>query len=322
MEEKLLKRISWVFEKFSYWQVGERYYSSTFAVAGCSWHIFACREGDKKDDHLSLYLELVDVPQSLPHGWKRDVKFSFTLVSKAKGKSNKTLGGQVCFDANHTSWGHTKFVSLTKLRAEDERFLVNDKFIVVAEVHVLPAKVVPAETVKVSEPDGASKDNLDEDDDTSKDGSDDETCDVNGFEVSSSQVESVRQIFKSHPDIASGFRPKNQQIRRAYMNELLSLIETLCQSPEKLSEDDLSNADDTLADLIDVGFKLDWLKTKLNEVSEKKKMEKGSVARIQKMEVQVQKLKLIFSDLETRLQKEKSEALTARAPLSFDDVVC
>ncbi|KAL0679160.1 hypothetical protein Bca4012_007141 [Brassica carinata] len=52
-----------------------------------------------------------------------------------------------------------------------------------------------------------------------------ETKDVNGF-----QVESVSHIFRRHPDIALGFRPKNQEIRKAYMNELLSLIKMLCQS--------------------------------------------------------------------------------------------
>ena len=96
----------------------------------------------------------------------------------------------------------------------------------------------------------------------------------------------------------------------------------LCQPPEKLSVDDLSNADDTLADLIDVGFKLDWLKIKLDEVSEKKKKEKGSEARLRTMEEELQKLKLMFVNLEIQLQKEKAEALAARAPLSFDDVVC
>ena len=44
------------------------------------------------------------------------------------------------------------------------------------------------------------------------------------------QVESVSHIFRRHPDIALGFRPKNQEIRKAYMNELLSLIKMLCQS--------------------------------------------------------------------------------------------
>lgn len=134
--------------------------------------------------------------------------------------------------------------------------------------------------------------------------------------------ESVSHIFKRHPDIAIGFRPKNQQIRRAYMNALLSLIEMLCQSPERLTENDLSYADDTLVDLTDAGFKLDWLKTKLNEISEKKKMEQGSGARLQTMEEQLQKLKQMFLDLESQLQKEKVKAMAAKAPFSFNDVVC
>ncbi|KAL1201587.1 MATH domain and coiled-coil domain-containing protein [Cardamine amara subsp. amara] len=149
-----------------------------------------------------------------------------------------------------------------------------------------------------------------------------ETMDVNGFQVFSSQVETVNYIFKRHPDTALGFRPKNQKIRRAYMNELLNLIATLCQSPEKLSIDDMSNADETLADLIDVGFKLDWLKIKLNEVSEKKKIVQNSGARLQTLQEQLEKMKKMFLDLESQLQKETDEALAARAPLSFNDVVC
>lgn len=132
----------------------------------------------------------------------------------------------------------------------------------------------------------------------------------------------MSHIFKRHPDIALGFRPKNQQIRKAYMNELLSVIDMLCQPPEKLSEDDLRNADETLVDLIDAGFKLDWLKTKLDDISEKKKIEQGSGARLQTMEEELQKLKQMFLDLETQLQMEKAEASAARAPLSFNDVVC
>ncbi|XP_019101936.1 PREDICTED: MATH domain and coiled-coil domain-containing protein At3g58440-like [Camelina sativa] len=149
-----------------------------------------------------------------------------------------------------------------------------------------------------------------------------ETMDVNGFEVFSSQVESVSYIFKRHPDLAIYFRPKNQHIRRAYMDALLSLIEMMCQSPEKLSENDLSNAEDTLVDLTDAGFKVDWLETKLYEICKKKKMEQGSKARLETMEEQLQKLKEMFLDLESQLHKEKVEALAARAPLSFNDVVC
>ncbi|KAL9295408.1 putative MATH/TRAF domain-containing protein [Arabidopsis thaliana] len=148
-----------------------------------------------------------------------------------------------------------------------------------------------------------------------------ETIDVNGFQVLASQVQSVSQIFKRHPDTAIGFRPKNQQIRKAYMDALLSLIETLCQSPDKLSDDDLSNADETLVDLIDVDFKLDWLKTKLNDVSEKKKLGESSVVRLETMEEQLQKLKHMVLDLESQMQKEKEKVLAARAPLSFKDIL-
>ncbi|VVB06141.1 unnamed protein product [Arabis nemorensis] len=62
------------------------------------------------------------------------------------------------------------------------------------------------------------------------------------------------------------FRAKNQHLRTACMNVLLSLIETLCQSPQELSEEDLVEADNALAYMKDAGFKVDWLKKKLEEV--------------------------------------------------------
>ncbi|XP_018445092.1 MATH domain and coiled-coil domain-containing protein At3g58270 [Raphanus sativus] len=471
-EEQMEKRFSWVLKKFSSLQE-ERCYSRSFVVAGVNWRLAAYRKGDKNDGHLALFLEFAD-SESLPPGWARDVNFSLTLVTKAFGKSNLVMRTQQFFSDEIEGCGCDTFVPLTKLHEKSEGFLVNNKIIILAELHVLPASVVvvPEETVKkITEPlscqaddesvgksqrgasceetevtnlddDGSSEEGSDNDDDDdglfdevtgegsvsskkdvygddassplSDDGGVDislsnqssaleeashtvgnhglksnsvaaetevsnddapkedvgdeasssfvfndsgvinrtsldqvkplgdasqtvengvitdtsvteaakETMDVNGFDVFSSQVESVRHIFRRHPDIALGFRPKNRQIKRAYMNELLSLIQLLCQSPEKLSEDDLSNADDTLADLIDIGFKLDWLKTKLNEVSEKKKKEQSIGARLLSMEEQLQKLKLMFLDLETQLQMEKAEALAARAPLSFSDVVC
>ncbi|XP_009104142.1 MATH domain and coiled-coil domain-containing protein At3g58410 isoform X2 [Brassica rapa] len=442
--EQMEKRFSWVLKKFSSLQE-ERCYSRPFAVAGVNWRIAADCKGDKNDGHLSLFLEFAD-SESLPPGWTRDVKFSLTLVTKAFTKSNLVVRAQQCFSDEIEGWGCDKFVSLSKLHEKGEGFLVNNKIIILAELHVLPAEV---ESVGKSQRDSSCEaaqetevTNLDDDDDdddgpfdegtgggvSSKedvdnddvsspcldDGGEDisllnhfsaleetvgndglksnsvaaetevsnddapkedigdessslvsndnasngtsldkvkslldvenggkefnnvasvpetannllteiQPANVNGFDVYSSQVESVSLIFRRHPDLASGFRPKNRQIRRAYMNELLSLIEMMCQSPEKLSEDDLSNAVDTLSDLIDVGFKLDWLKVKLDEVSEKKKKEKGSEARLRTMEEQLKKLKLMFLDLQTQLQKEKAEALAARTSLSFSDVVC
>ncbi|CAH8360761.1 unnamed protein product [Eruca vesicaria subsp. sativa] len=463
MGEQMEKKFTWVSQNLSYCQ-SNKCFSRPFSLAGCNWYLSASPSDYDKGDYLCLNLELE--PESLTRGWSRDVKFTFTLVNKGWRYTNKTLGMQRCFDAKNNVHGFEEFLPLSKLWDTRERFMVNYRLIVIAEIHVLPAIAVTNEPVKsITEPlnckvenqpvanasairpqgdsscqvvqtvETVSKENLhvndvvanddsagegsDDDDDTSEEASDGgdsseekldddydedgplsrsnaledvsptmgnhvvscnglaaeaevsnapkedigdeasslvsndsarnensggrgfnnvvsvtetgssvlkeiqpvkETTDVNGFEVFSSQVELVSYIFKRHPDIALGFRPKNQEIRRAYMNELLSLIETLCQSPEKLSEDDLRNADDTLADLVDVGFKLDWLKIKLNEVTEKK-MEQGSEARLKAVDEELQKLKLMFLDLETQVQMEKAEALAARAPLSFNDVV-
>nr|VDD62251.1 unnamed protein product [Brassica oleracea] len=459
-------------------------YSPPYSVAGCDWYLSACPKGD----YLCLYLELE--PESLPPGWSRDVRVTFTLVNK---------GAQCCFDAKNSIHGFEEFLPLSKLLYTHERFMVNYRRIVLAEIHVLPDIVVPKEPVKVIEPlsckvgnhiaeasaniaegdsscqvvqttvnvskenelsdaDDGAADNDDDDDDGAEEGSDDddntseeapddvdasienladddgasspvsnddddgtseeasddsdasednladdydddddpfsqsdaledlshtmaihvvscngetevfsggsapkEDVDDEALSLASngSSLHQVKSLEAASQTVENGggrrgfnnvisvteicnnvvkeiqpvketmnvngfevFSSQNQQIRRAYLNELLSLIEVLCQSPDKLSEDDLRNADDTLADLIVVGFKLNWLKSKLNEVTEKKKMEQGTGARLKTMEEQLQKLKLMFLNLETQLQTEKVEALAARAPLSFSDVVC
>lgn len=105
-------------------------------------------KGDKNDGHLALFLEFAD-PESLPPGWTRDVKFSLTLVNQGLGKSNIVMGTQRCFHADIDGWGLNKFVPLNKLHATAEGFLVNNSLIVLAVLHVLPAVVVPEETVKL-----------------------------------------------------------------------------------------------------------------------------------------------------------------------------
>ncbi|CAA7060693.1 unnamed protein product [Microthlaspi erraticum] len=148
-----------------------------------------------------------------------------------------------------------------------------------------------------------------------------ESIDVNGFHVLPSQVESVRQIFERHPDIAEEFRAKNQYLKKACMNFLLSLIETLCQSLEELSTEDLVEADVALTYLKDAGFKVDWLEKKLDQVKVKKAKEQFCLARLQEMEDSLLKLKEKFSDLDALLEKEETELSATRTPLSFDDVV-
>ena len=124
-----------------------------------------------------------------------------------------------------------------------------------------------------------------------------------------SQIESVNRLFAKHLDIASKFRPKKPYMKTAYMNVLLSLTKTLCQSPQDLSNDDISGAGAALTYLREAGFKLDWLEKKHGEIKEKKKKEEASLKRLQEMEKQ------IFN--EAQIYKEK--VLAARAPLSLNE---
>ena len=94
-----------------------------------------------------------------------------------------------------------------------------------------------------------------------------------------------------HPDVAVDIRSDIREVKTAYMNILLGLVQTLDKPPQSLSETELSNADSELSVLTDAGFKLDWLKSKLEEVSLKRKEPS--------------------SHLKVELDKEKIESTTA-----------
>ncbi|CAH2063690.1 unnamed protein product [Thlaspi arvense] len=114
------------------------------------------------------------------------------------------------------------------------------------------------------------------------------------------KVEFVSRMFEKHPEIASGFRIKNQNLRTGYMNLLLSLIDTLRQSPHKLPKDHMDEAYDALVCLTNAGFKLDWLKKKLDQVPETKEKVKANEIRMQETQ---KELKL----------KSKAEVLRSRS---------
>ncbi|ESQ30820.1 hypothetical protein EUTSA_v10011795mg [Eutrema salsugineum] len=184
-----------------------------------------------------------------------------------------------------------------------EGLLVNGELIIVVKVDVLEVEgevVVSEESSPVME-----------------------TIDVNGFQVLPSQVDSANRLFARHQDIASKFRPKNPFLKTAYMNDLLSLTKAMCQSPQKISKDDLAEQYGALAYLTEAGFKVGWLEKKLNEVKEKKNKEEACLAQLQEMEEQLQPLKQRCLDLEAQIDKANVELLVARSPLSLynDDAV-
>lgn len=136
------------------------------------------------------------------------------------------------------------------------------------------------------------------------------------------QVTSVKQIFEEHPDIAEDFRSKNQVVKTEYMNVLLRVIETMAKLPQSISETELSNVHSELTELTEVGFKVEWLKTKLEEVSVEWKKANADGCRIQQLEEHVKNLELTVSDLKAELNKEKAKSTSDAAKfLSLEDTL-
>lgn len=108
-----------------------------------------------------------------------------------------------------------------------------------------------------------------------------------------------------HPDTAVHFLPKNKLVKKAHMNTLLCLIKTLRKPPLSLSETELSNAYSELTKLTEVGFKLDWLKSKLEKASLERKKSVSDGSQVQQLKEQVKNLELTVWDLKVELEKEK-----------------
>ncbi|KAF2607663.1 hypothetical protein F2Q68_00045068 [Brassica cretica] len=116
-------------------------------------------------------------------------------------------------------------------------------------------------------------------------------------------------------------RAKNQLLRNSCMNSLLSLIETLCQPLEDLSNEDLIGAEIALTYVKDSGFSVDWLEKKLDQVKEMKEKEVSGLAILQVTEDKLLKLKQKCAELEALAEEQKAESSATITPLSFYDVV-
>ncbi|CAA7060684.1 unnamed protein product [Microthlaspi erraticum] len=354
------KKVTCVFGNFPLYDT-KKHYSSPFKLAGCNWCLVAVSNGYTKDSYLSVYLELAPGPlpprwrRNVKFSLTLERNPGFGLCV-----SNKTLGREGCFDAENDSWGFEEFLPLSELwgyvvnfelsfiveldvfpeepvkiieplscreRNQDDddasvtRSQGTDTSCQVAQNTENPSNKILDETCgtgfnTVASVTQTGNDVLKEEIQRLK-----ETMNVNGFEVSSSQVESVRRIFERHPDIAVEFHAKNQQLRNTCMNFLLSLIQTLCQSLEELSNEDLVEADIALTYLKEAGFKVDWLEKKLDQMKDKKENEQSVLARLQEIEENLKELKQKCSDLDALAGEGKAELSATRTALSFDDLV-
>ncbi|ESQ46913.1 hypothetical protein EUTSA_v10028288mg [Eutrema salsugineum] len=108
------------------------------------------------------------------------------------------------------------------------------------------------------------------------------------------QIFHHRRIFEKYLDV-SKFRFKYRHLKSTYMNVVLGLIETLCQSPQEVSDDDLDETFVAVSYVAKGGLKVE-------EVKEKKKKVANGKARLQQME---DALKQKCLDLKALVDKEK-----------------
>ncbi|KAL0647889.1 hypothetical protein Bca4012_046180 [Brassica carinata] len=138
--------------------------------------------------------------------------------------------------------------------------------------------------------------------------------DFDGFLISASQVFPVANTVYQDPHYVVDFKPENQWVQTKYMY-LLGLVETLSKPPQSLSATELSNAQRDLTALKESGFKLDWLNSKLEEVSlEWKKAAHSSngSSGILQLEERVENVELSLSDVIVELENVKIKSAGAQ----------
>ncbi|XP_009119376.1 MATH domain and coiled-coil domain-containing protein At2g42465 [Brassica rapa] len=262
--------------------------SDNFSSGGCEWFVKVYPKGYRCSDHLSLFLHVVN-PESLRRGWKRRAIYCFVLSNQSGQVLYRSPNESKCdlFCAEVPNWGCQKTLPLTELG-----FLEKNKLTV--EVYIKVVEVVHQ---------GKSTEN--------------DIIDFNGFQIIASQAFSVANIVSQDPYFVVDFRPENQWVQTKYMS-LLGLVETLSKSPQSLSATELSNAQRDLTALTEAGFKLDWLNSKLEEVSlEWKKASHSDGSSVQQLKEQVKNVELSLSDLIVELENVKIKSAAAAKVSSF-----
>ncbi|XP_019099601.1 PREDICTED: MATH domain and coiled-coil domain-containing protein At3g27040-like [Camelina sativa] len=171
------KKFTWVIKKFSSFAYRSEIYSDIFVAGGCKWRLLAFPKGNNSDfmcSYFSLYL-FVPNSESLPSGWSRHAKFSFTMVNQIPEGLSQLREAEYWFDQENTIMGFQYMFRLAEFKGSDKGLLVNGEVKIVAEVDVL--EVIGTLDVPPEKP---------------------KSIDINGFQVPSSQVESVYSLVNAY----------------------------------------------------------------------------------------------------------------------------
>ncbi|KAL0843222.1 hypothetical protein Bca101_016467 [Brassica carinata] len=225
--------------------------------------------------------------------WEIDNFSERTGVMKSDTFSSGGGGCNWLFCTETPTWGLRRTFPLTKL--QEKGFLEENKLTI--EVYIKVFEVVHA---------GKSTEN--------------DVLDYNGFHIFASQANPVGDIFGHHPDFALDVIPKNQAVRTAYMNLVLSLVERLRKTPQSLSMTELRNAQSELTELTEAGFKLDWLNSKIQELSLERKKVLSEGPWVKQLEEHVKIMELNLANLRVELDKEKIRSIISSQGSPVGDI--
>ncbi|CAH2058365.1 unnamed protein product [Thlaspi arvense] len=249
--------------------------SPLFSSGSGNWFVTVYPKGTLTSKNMSMYLYVPD-PLLRPRSWARDTWFRFVVVNQSSVLKSKSFEAFRIFDKGRSGCGFTTDLCLSKL--QEKKFLVNDKLKI--EVHI-----------SVSYNRGAK-------DPYELPEKKNEMVNVNGFQVLDSQVKSANWIFTTYPETALHIHPRDPQVKTAYMNILLTMYEKLYNSPlHEFTDEDLANVFKGLLDLRQAGFKMGWLRKRLEKVFAAREKLSGLEAQARELGKQLKDLKLQISTL-------------------------
>ncbi|VYS52103.1 unnamed protein product [Arabidopsis thaliana] len=150
----------------------------------------------------------------------------------------------------------------------------------------------------------------------------DEIVNIKGFWIFRSKLGLAKRVFEKHPETTTKFCLKSEFAKETYLTALLDLIDIINMLPQQsLFEAELKEAENTIWDLEAAGFKLDWLKRKLEEIRVTKKKAKNRTARMRELDRKIQKHLEELSVLQEEMKKEQFEAMCDK-PEYYLDSLC
>ncbi|KAK9912385.1 hypothetical protein M0R45_036252 [Rubus argutus] len=130
---------TWTINNFSKLKT-QKHYSDGFVVGDFKWQIVIYPKGSNGRKYLSMYLKAADASK-LPSGWSRYAEFTLTVVNQFNSDKSITIDTHHQFSASQSDWGFTSFMPLSELLDQNEGYLVDDIFVVEAEVAVSKADI-------------------------------------------------------------------------------------------------------------------------------------------------------------------------------------